>query len=356
MNLDAVHRSYERMYAASEKVLGLPLDQSRFPWPDCHGIELLKINNLGDPWRGGIYGVNTFEEERQLLTHLGKLFHLDTPSGYVTSCGTEGNLAGIRAGLAKFPDAVVYASDKVHCSVPKACEMMRCPLETIISVDHRISGMTLWNTIRTDVPAIIVLTAGTVMAGAIDHLDISKALDGVTPHYIHVDAALSGLTLPYLDGAPAFDFRLPIDSLSVSLHKQLGVPIPSGALLCREPLKGSIDYGTSQGGTIGGSRCGLAPLLALHALEHYGEKYMRVRAHVCLQTATYAHKQLLRIGWPCERVSQWSQMVLLKKPSDEVCRKYSLASENGTAHVVCMPHVTEDLIDEFVSELEKENR
>ncbi len=56
-------------------------------------------------------------------------------------------------------------------------------------------------------------------------------------YFIHVDGALFAQILPHLDGAqgqvPIHDFTRPISSLSVSGHKMMGCPMPSGVVVHR---------------------------------------------------------------------------------------------------------------------------
>ena len=57
-------------------------------------------------------------------------------------------------------------------------------------------------------------------------------------YFIHVDGALFAQILPHLDGAagqvPVHDFTRPISSLSVSGHKMMGCPMPSGVIVHRK--------------------------------------------------------------------------------------------------------------------------
>lgn len=45
--------------------------------------------------------------------------------GYITTCGTEGNLHGILVGRENLPDGILYASSESHYSVFKAARMYR---------------------------------------------------------------------------------------------------------------------------------------------------------------------------------------------------------------------------------------
>lgn len=51
--------------------------------------------------------------------------------GYITNCGTEGNLHGILVGRENFPDGILYASRETHYSVFKAARMYRMDSEKV---------------------------------------------------------------------------------------------------------------------------------------------------------------------------------------------------------------------------------
>jgi histidine decarboxylase len=164
-----------------------------------------------------------------------------------------------------------------------------------------------------------------------------------------VDAALSGAFLPYLEYAPPFDFRLPIDSLTVSGHKFYGVPIPCAAFVCRKAARRAarVEYLGSDDATLCGSRDGLASLLFLHALRH-GEGSATIGR--CLKVTSWTLQKLKALGWPAWS-PPWSTTVVIRRPSVELVTKWQLATEGNVSHIICMPHVTHLLIDEFCKEL-----
>jgi len=51
--------------------------------------------------------------------------------GYITNCGTEGNLHGILTGRENLPDGILYASSESHYSVFKAARMYRMDAERV---------------------------------------------------------------------------------------------------------------------------------------------------------------------------------------------------------------------------------
>ena len=69
-------------------------------------LEGLCINNLGDPFVESNYGVHSRPLEVAVLDWFTRIWDLGPGDywGYVTSCGTEGNLHGLLVGREVFPD------------------------------------------------------------------------------------------------------------------------------------------------------------------------------------------------------------------------------------------------------------
>jgi len=90
-----------------------------------------------------------------------------------------------------------------------------------------------------DKPAIVNVNIGTTVKGAIDDLDrvitiLKRNGFDEDRFFIHCDGALFALILPFLEenhDAPEVSFKKPIGSMSVSGHKFLGSPMPSGVVL-----------------------------------------------------------------------------------------------------------------------------
>ena len=62
-----------------------------------------------------------------MLNWFARLWEIDEEEywGYITNCGTEGNLHGILVGRENLPDGILYASRETHYSVFKAARMYR---------------------------------------------------------------------------------------------------------------------------------------------------------------------------------------------------------------------------------------
>jgi histidine decarboxylase len=77
-----------------------------FNFGALEGLNKFAINNLGDPFIESNYGVHSREFEVGVLNWFARLWEIDEEEywGYITNCGTEGNLHGIYVGRENFPD------------------------------------------------------------------------------------------------------------------------------------------------------------------------------------------------------------------------------------------------------------
>ena len=319
------------------------------------------LNNLGDPFSSSRYKLNTFNYEKCIVKFFAKLYNAPPAYwGYVTSCGSEGNLQALSVAKKKFKNKnpILYFSDKSHYSIYNAAELVGIETKVIPAlIHHSMDLVRLNNSLDRSRPAIVFANIGTTMAGACDSLGTLKDCLSTIPHYIHVDAALFGLLTPFQDGyaSAMLDFKIKgFDSLSVSFHKMLGCPIPCGLFLSREGLVSEdIEYVGTKNSTLLGSRSGLAVLLVWYLLKKLRVKGLKQQTNKCIQTSTYLSEKLHEINWPHWR-NYFSNIIMLKSPEELTRNKWQLATEDGWSHVICMPHVNESILDEFVADLIKQ--
>ena len=312
------------------------------------------LNNLGDPFSGSNYTLNTFEYEREVIQDLAILYKLDPKQawGYVTNGGSEGNFKGLSLGLEKFPDAVIYHSNKSHYSVAKAGRLMRAmTVEVATDRFHSICARDLAKKVFSDRPAIINLNYGTTMSGAVDSLD--RVLDvlsccGVDNTYLHVDAALSGLMFPFIPKSPKLDFELPIDSIAVSGHKFIGCPMPCGVIVCRgKGLQEEVEYINSVDSTVCGSRDGLAAIAWWCGIKGID---LQKTTEACLELTEYTYCVLRQIGWKCWK-NPFVNTIVIARPTESLVKKWQLAVEGNWSHIILMPHIVKEDVDRFISDL-----
>ncbi len=318
-------------------------------------------NNVGDPFHDSNFQSNTHEIERDVIRTFADLMHLprDEAWGYVTSGGTEGNMYGLYLAREMFPDGVVYFSQDTHYSVVKILRVLKARNIMIKSQDNgEIDYDDLRETIRInrDAPVIVLTNIGTTMKGAVDDVGkVREILDdlAITGYHIHADAALSGMILPFVDDPQPYGFDAGFDSVSISGHKMIGSPLPCGVALTRAEyvarIARSIEYVGVLDTTLAGSRNAFTPLMLWYALQQHGLDGYREIVAECLAVAAYAVDSFNDSGIPAWR-NKNSVTVVFPKPSAAVVRKWQLAPYEDIAHLITMPHVTRETIDEVVKD------
>ncbi len=319
------------------------------------------VNNVGDPFHDSNYRSNTHQIEREVIGQFADLMHIprDLAWGYVTSGGTEGNMYGLYLGRELYPDGIVYFSQDTHYSVVKIMSVLNMRNIMIRSQDNgEVDYDDLHETLRInrDVPAVVMANIGTTMKGAVDDVQrIRGILDdlAVTRSYLHADAALSGMILPFVDDPQPYGFEAGFDSVAVSGHKMIGSPLPCGVALTRRAyvsrIARAIEYVGVLDTTLTGSRSALAPLILWYAFRQKGLDGFRRMVGGCLETAEYAVTRFNDGGIPAWRHRN-SVTVVFPRPPDEIVRKWQLAPQEDIAHLIAMPHVSRDTIDAVVDD------
>lgn len=347
--------------------LGYPYNLD-FDYGALAQLQHFSINNLGDPFIESNYGVHSRQFEVGVLDWFARLWEIEKEDywGYITNCGTEGNLHGILVGREVFPDGILYASRETHYSVFKAARMYRMEC---VKVSTLITGEIDCEDFKTkllpnkDMPAIVNVNIGTTVKGAVDDLDlVIKTLEecgySQDRFYIHCDGALFGLMMPFVRKAPKVTFKKPIGSVSVSGHKFVGCPMPCGVQITRlkhiNILSSNVEYLASRDATIMGSRNGHAPVFLWYTLNRKGYKGFQKEVQKCLRNAYYL-KERLREHGISSMLNDLSSTVVFERPHDEeFVRRWQLACEGNMAHVVVMPSVTVEKLDYFLNELVRE--
>eukprot|EP01060_Flectonema_neradi_P026435 TRINITY_DN353_c0_g2_i2.p2 TRINITY_DN353_c0_g2~~TRINITY_DN353_c0_g2_i2.p2 ORF type:complete len:530 (+),score=133.78 TRINITY_DN353_c0_g2_i2:55-1590(+) len=331
---------------------------------EIYDVMRYSINNLGDPFVESNYGVHSRKFELDVLAFFAKMWKIDEGDywGYVTSCGTEGNLHSILAAREMLPTAILYASKDSHYSVFKACRFYRMEYRMINSLE---SGEIDYDHLNEELsknkgtPAIIVANIGTTVKGAVDSVDtiISKLEANEfkdEDFFIHCDGALYALMLPFMQEFEQVDFSKKIDSMCVSGHKFLGCPMPCGVVICRkknlEKLSEEVEYLNSIDTTIMGSRNGHAPIFLWYSLQKGGLESLRKKVKYCHANAKYCYHLLKERGVRA-MLNERSTTVVLERPKEDFVKHWQLACVNDIAHVVVMPNVTVEKIIQFVDEL-----
>ncbi|WP_294402772.1 histidine decarboxylase [Prosthecobacter sp.] len=351
---------YARLRECSTRSVGYPTNQA-FDYSELFRFLEFSINNVGDPFHSTNYRLNTMEFEREVLADFARFTRAPADEwwGYVTSGGTEGNMYGLYVAREIFPDGICYFSEDTHYSVAKVLRLQHTRNIMIKSQpDGQMDYADLRETLRIhrDVPPIIFANIGTTMKGAVDDLaQIRAILDdlAIGNAYIHADAALSGMILPFVDKPQPWNFADGADSISISGHKMLGSPVPCGVVLARKAhmdrISRSIEYIGALDTTIAGSRSGFSPLLLWHRLRTLGDAGLRDMVQTCLGNAEYAVQEFRSHGIEAWRHPN-SITVVFPKPPLSMMQRWTIAPRKNIGHLIVMPHVTRAILDAFVTD------
>jgi histidine decarboxylase len=259
-----------------------------------------------------------------------------------------------------YPKGVVYYSQDTHYSVSKNIRMLG--MEHVMIKSRRNGEMCtedLHHMISTwrSAPPIIFVNAGTTMKEGFDNItDIKRVLkeSAVPEYYIHVDHALGGMTLPFIDGAPRYDFTQGVQSISISGHKFIGAPMPCGVVLALKSNVGrvarAIEYTASLDSTVTGSRNGFTPLMLWYAIKQNGFNGFKRRVRKCIRVAEQGVKLFNDAGIKAWR-NDYAITIVFPRPSNEICHKWQLAAQEDIAHVICTQHVTTNIIKQLIDDI-----
>jgi glutamate/tyrosine decarboxylase-like PLP-dependent enzyme len=199
------------------------------------------------------------EVERRLMRELGSRFGYmpSQTDGIMCSGGSEANHTALLAALNHaFPaldcdgvrglsaQPVFYVSAESHHSFHKAARLCGLGSNAVreIPVDDnlRMQPAALESAIREDrasgnAPFLIVGTAGTTNAGAIDPLREIAAVAARENLWFHADAAWGGGAALVPEMRPLLDGIERADSITIDAHKWLCVPMGAGIFLTRHP-------------------------------------------------------------------------------------------------------------------------
>ncbi len=359
---DRIDRLYSKVKEKAGTFIGYPCNLN-FDYSELFRFLSFPINNVGDPFISSNYQVNTHEIEREVIRFFANITHAgDDYWGYVTSGGTEGNMYGLYLARELHPDGIVFYSQDTHYSVTKILRILNIKNIMIRSLDNgEIDYEDLRKTleVKRDITPIVMANIGTTMKGAVDNIQkirlIFKEL-AILDYFIHCDAALSGMILPFIKGAPAFDFSAGADCISISGHKFIGSPLPSGIVIAKrhhvDRIARAIEYVGTLDTTLTGSRNAITPLFLWYAIKEKGVEGFAQMVCDCLKVADYAIGEFRKVNWEAWR-NEFSTTVVFRRPSSELVEKWQLAVYKDIAHLVVMPHVTNNWIDRFMRDFKE---
>lgn len=317
------------------------------------------------------YAANAREIEKQVVEIMIKIFKGDkTCWGYVASGGNESNRSALLTARNKFPDGIVYFSQEAHYGVQNLVDELRMQHHKPIVANKygAIDIDILIDSIDKSKPAILVLTLGTTMTGAIDDVrTIIHRLDaaGITNRYIHCDAALHGNYLPFMEETSEINFaNLAIHSIAISPYKAWGSSIPNSIFLVNESLfvQRDAEYVLAKANQAryipASSRSGLAPICAMDGLVRIGGiPGMHKETLRRLELTRYAITKLTNAGYDAFANPNSTIIVINNFPMDlKLIEYWQLKLEGDKASIVVSGHFTKELIDSFINNLPQQTK
>ena len=325
--------------------------------------------NLGNP---GLYP-GTMDLERKVIESLAKLLGSIHPSkidGYITSGGTESNITALWMAKQMSKGRDVIFSENAHFSMLKACKLLSMnpitvPLDSnsnycmdIEAVKGRVTKDT----------AAIVAVAGSTELGMVD--DIKALADIPGNHMLYVDAAFGGFVLPYLRKKVHYNFAMErVDAIGIDPHKMGLSIIPSGAILYRDEMFEHMERFDSpyltknkhQG--ILGTRCSSAVASTYAIMEFMGNQGYSKLVQECMDNTNYLVRRMDELGFKpvveplmniaCFQIPNLPAVVQYLKERNW----YVSESRNPPAlRIVVMPHVTKEVIDNFILDFNDVNK
>lgn len=363
------------------KVLGYPTAgtsnmEGFYDWYVNTGMTRVFMNNAGDPFGDSAVNLTTMSIERKTVKFIASLLGInqDNVWGLITASGTDGNNHGIYFGAQKLKNEtgllpIVYVSKESHYSNMRLCDLQNLEVR-LIDCDEmgRMKPDALRAAIYPGRPALMIYSVGSTFKGAIDDQQaLNDVLDEMNPVavYRHVDAALFGGYLPFTEHHDIVDInKCGYQSIAISGHKFFGVDAPCGLFITtRSVLEAQKSYnvGYLNGSMpmINCSRSSIIPLKFYWIIDRLGIEGLSEQAQTILENADFFLNELRRVGWPAWK-NDFSNTVVMKKPSDKLVDKYNLACGYDEAlggklvHAVVMQKVTREHISAFISDLEDE--
>ena len=270
---------------------------SGIPHPITHQLEELTRSTWFVEWAAE-QQPGTLALEREAVRMVASLLGAPEGAGFLTSGGTESNLAALRLARSHGGQAEpeVVAPVTMHFSFRLGAELMRIGLVEV-EVDPNSFVPRIEAVERALTPRTVGLVCSAPAGGfgtlepveAFAHLAQRKGL------WLHVDAAFGGFMLPFKRDlghrVEPFDFALPgVTSMMTDGHKLGLMPIATGFFIAREPaLFDAIPTEETLIHTTSSTKPGSRAAAAWAVMKHLGrDGYRRSTAHLMELVRTLA--------------------------------------------------------------------
>jgi glutamate/tyrosine decarboxylase-like PLP-dependent enzyme len=303
--LQSQHYQFGKLIAPSD-------DVAAFAW----NVFLKQNPNQMGNWSQKSSSFDVFQKAEHNAVHAFiSLLHGNHSSteGYITSGATEGNIFSLWTGREYLRHAYpkervcVLLSDLTHYSIQKAADITGIPVVQIPlsssgwSLDPQVLHVGIRRARKAGYGAFLLpFTLGYTLTGTNDdHKGICHYLSERPDIHIYcwIDAALNGMTLPFINSSFR-PFKNPyVHSFVVDAHKFGGAPYPSGLVLYRSSLKKHIErfvpYIPQTDSTVLGSRPGMSAIALWALILSKGRREYQKQIAVCLAQKRYFIEKIL---------------------------------------------------------------
>ncbi|MFT7084559.1 MAG: glutamate/tyrosine decarboxylase-like PLP-dependent enzyme [Vicingaceae bacterium] len=309
----------------------------------------------------------------------------DIVDGYVATGGTEANLEAMwiyrnylkKEYHAKLDQIGVLFSEDTHYSITKGCDLLQLsPFMLSVNKETRqIEKVELQDQLKAAKEKgikyfIVILNVSTTMFGSVDDIDpITDLLEAENFIYkVHLDAAFGGFIYPFTNLDSVHNFKNEkISSVSIDGHKMLQTPYGTGIFLIR---KGFMQYVTNNYAqyvpgldyTLCGSRSGANAVVIWMQLMNYGSKGWTLKMNELIRRTDVLCEKLEALNIDFFR-NPYLNIVTIKAdqiPAD-IALKFELVADSYESRpmwwkIVVMDHVTTEILNRFLNELEGSNQ
>jgi tyrosine decarboxylase/aspartate 1-decarboxylase len=331
--------------------------------------QMFLCSNLGDP---GMFAGSRRLEQKVVL-QLSDILHGKNNVGFIVSGGTEANLLALLAARnwLDIHNPEVILPESAHFSFDKICNLLKLkPVWAELDKAYRVVPESVERCIS-DRTVAVVGTAGTAELGVVD--PIGRLSEIALDHgiYLHVDAALGGLVIPFLESAERdaleFDFRLEgTTSLTVDPHKMGMSTVPAGGILFRdstflERIRTDTPYLTETSQyTFVGTRSAASIAATWAVFESLGRDGFKKTVGRCMALTKFLAKSVKGLG--LKLVAQPTLNIAAFRTSNSKKTAATLGERGwfvsyvprlDCIRIVVMPHLRKKHLETFVTELDK---
>jgi len=329
-------------------------------------------SNLGDP---GLF-LGSLRLEREVIRKLAAFLNGEGSVGFLVSGGTEANLMALLAArnMKNIGSPEVVLPESAHFSFTKICGLLGLkPVYAGLDDSYRVDGASVEKCLTSKTVAMVG-TAGTAELGAVDPISKLSEIAVKNEIYLHVDAALGGLIIPFLepsDGSGlAFDFQLKgVKSVTVDPHKMGMTTLPAGGILFRnntyiDSIKTETPYLTERHQhTIVGTRTGAAAAATWAVFETLGREGLQKITRQCIKLTRLIATKLEAFGYGLV-VQPTLNIVAFRSSNSSLLHKkllqrgwfVSYVPRLDCVRIVIMPHTKKNHVHAFLRDLRDVDR